>query len=160
MPSQTYDYRRDPRFTKDNPAVTPAMKAIADKLTPKERVELAQAMYYLGSFGAGGGRPLPEVWIGKVLQAFSPRVREAVMEISRAMSNERDMPFQPKVSEADRAVELNLDPDRAQAIKGAMDAEEVQAGLLARMPVEPNLAPPTLREQVEAAMALNQSKGV
>ena len=131
-----------------------AIDLVANTLTPDEQAQFADLLEYIQEFaGAGGSGQIPEGSIGQLLNGQPPAIRKAFGMMSEIMETPRHKPFEEKWSEADWAEAGGLDPTTATNVKAALDGQYVMAGLQKKMPPDaPSDAPPTRREQIEAAL--------
>lgn len=126
-------------------------------LTHAEKVEMAQAIQYLNE-SADKGHTNESGGVSTVLNRLSPNVREAFKLWSEVVETPRTMPFTPKMSEADYADAFEMDPNKSQLVKAALDGNEVASRLTDRLggPDRNKASPPTLRELIAAALIRHQ----
>jgi hypothetical protein len=138
-------------------AISPALAALLEGLTPQELIELEQTIAYLTEQGQRGS--INEGSFGAVIGKQSPNVQRVLSQLSRLVETPRIAPFQPKLSEDDYFHTLGLNAEQGKAIKGQLDGEEVLAGLQNRMGTDASLPaePVTRRDQIEAALALHSN---
>ncbi len=92
---------------------------------------------------------------------YLPAVRNAFSQISELLETPRMEPFIDKWSEAQNASAMGLDPDAAVQVKAALDGSEVASRLQGRMGTDADRPdePPSMRDQIEAAVSYQQNRG-
>ena len=144
----------------------PMSQSFIDQLTrglsPEDRNQLEDVIDYLGSHAAPGasGR-MAEGSVAALLNKQSPAVRNAFSQISELLETPRMEPFIDKWSEAQNASAMGLDPDAAVQVKAALDGSEVASRLQGRMGTDADRPdePPSMRDQIEAAVSYQQNRG-
>lgn len=135
------------------------LNVLGEGLSPAEMIEFAQAMSYIDERLDNNQGRFPEGSVGQLLNKLSPNVRDKFKLLSDVLETPRVAPFAPKLSERDYAEAFELDPDRTELVKGALDMQEVAGKLQDRMGVDkPSDAPPTLREQIASATELHSNE--
>ena len=127
------------------------LEYLLQALSPEEQLEFQQAVSYLSEMTAN--EQMPEGSISAVLARLSPNVQATFKTLSDTLETPRIAPFQPKMSETDYAEAFDADAGMMSNIKQRIDQDFVVNGLQRRMPPDqPSDAPPTRREQIEAAL--------
>lgn len=122
-------------------------------LTPAEKLQLADLGDYLGE-RAGPNNPtgfIAERSVQNLLNQQTPGIQRAIKGLQEVISTPREMPFQPKFSEAENLDHLGFDAYSGQMIQDALDTGDVIAGLSARMGADEPDSTPTDRDIMSAA---------
>ena len=132
-------------------------QVIINSLSPPERLQLADLLEYLGEKATDNrGGYMPEGSVASLLNKQTPRIQAAIKAIDMFAETPRFAPFEPKLGEAERFVELGFDPQASVTIKAALDCQYVQGALEERLGRdEPDDSPPTTREVMSEAFDLH-----
>ena len=133
-----------------------AIALLLQGLNPEQQQELIDIADYLAERADPAQNPhgfVPEGSIASVLNKASPAVREKFMRLSEALQTPRFAPFQPERSEAERAEEFGLHPERATTVLAALDGQNVLHGLQKSMGTDKDLPrqPPSMKDLLSAA---------
>lgn len=139
------------------------MDFLLSALSPEEQDELQQAVIYLTEHAMNGSTP-PEGSMGATIGRLSKPVAQTIRLLADLLPTPRMKPFDEKLTLAQNAKVMGLDPRIAQAVLDRLDREHVEAGVAERMstPAEQQSAqqaaaqPPSLREMIAAAMRTQQ----
>ena len=133
-----------------------AIALLLKGLTPEQQQELIDISDYLAERADPDQNPhglVAEGSIASVLNKASPPVREKLSRLVEALQTPRFAPFQPERSEAERAEEFGLHPERATTVLAALDGQHVLHGLQQRMGTDSQLprTPPSMADLLAAA---------
>lgn len=105
-----------------------------ESLSPDEFGQLSDLSAYIGEKTAHGATgQMPEGSISNLLNRQSPSTRKAISMLSEIIETPREMPFQPKKSEAEILDELGFDADSGLTVKSALDTAHVLAETIDRL---------------------------
>lgn len=125
-----------------------------ESLSPDEFKQADDISTYLAERASDPTGRIPEGSVAKLLNRQPPRIQQAFKGMQQVIATPREMPFQPKLSEAENMAQLGLDPDTGSTVMAALDYADVQQGVMDRMGTDAGREPEPLntRDIIGAAI--------